>query len=261
MKYKHKTGKETGGDDMSQITKHIGARVRFYRKNLGLSLDELADAVHKSKSTLSKYEAGSVVLDVDVLFDLAKALNVPVEKLIDYKEHVPGEMAPFTARGFFNRAGNYYMYHLDAQTNHIIHSVIEIKYSNGREEEITAVFYNNVVDYGNLFHCQYYYSGEMATSDLYTNFSFHNQINLAEQVFIVAVNSLKNENFTSGLVAGISSTYLVPTAFKAIFSHTQMEDDEMIRCALQFTKEDITLIRKNNALLLAHGFPDFRNRR
>lgn len=246
---------------MSLITKHIGARVRFYRKNLGLSLDELADAVHKSKSTLSKYEAGSVVLDVDTLFDIAKALHVPVEKLMDYKEHSPKEMAPFTARGFFNRAGLYYMYHLSAATNDIIRSVIEIKYTEGEEEAITAVLYNNVSDYENLFHCHYYYSGEMAISDLYTNFSFHNQINLAEKVFISAVNSLKNENYTTGLVAGISSSYLVPIAFKAIFSHTQLEDDEMIYHSLQFTREDISQIRKNNVLLLSNAIPSFGKRR
>lgn len=246
-----------GEKNMSQVTQHIGKRIRFYRKNLKMSLEELANAIHKSKSTVSKYEAGNVVVDIDTLFDIAKALRVPTEKLIDYKEPSLKEQTPFMERGFFNRPGNYYMYHLDSTTNRIIHSVIEIKYSDAEGEGITAVFYNNVADYENLFNCHYYYSGEIAVSDLYTNFAFHNQINLAEKVFIVVVNSLRNENFTSGLVAGISSTYLVPTAFKAIFSHMEMEDDEMIRHALQFTKEDISLIRKNNALLLANAFPVF----
>ena len=242
---------------MSLITKHIGTRVRFYRKNLGLSLDELADAIHKSKSTLSKYEAGNVVLDVDTLFDIARILNIPVEKLLDYKEPSAIEKAPFTARGFFNRAGNYYMYHLDTSMNRIIRSVIEVKHPNEGEEEVASVFYNNVADYDNLYNCHYFYSGEMAISDLYTNFSFHNQINPAEKVFISAVNSLKNENHTMGLVAGISSVYLVPTSFKAIFSHTQLEDDELIRRALEFTKEDISAIKKNHSLLLTNVFPSF----
>ena len=60
-----------------------------------------------------------------------------------------------------------------------------------------------------------------------------------------------------GLVAGISSIYLVPTSFKAIFSHTRLEDDELIRRALEFTKEDISAIKKNHSLLLTNVFPSF----
>lgn len=240
---------------MSHVTKHIGTRIRFYRKNLGLSLDELADAIHKSKSTLSKYEAGNVVLDVDTLFDIAKVLRVPIEKLMDYKETAEMDRVLFTERGFFNRAGLYYMYHLDSSGSAIVRSVIEVRQPLSKDESISAVFYNNVADYQNLYNCHFYYSGEMAISDLYTNFSFHNQINPAEKVFIVVVNSLKNENLTTGLVAGISSSYLVPIAYKAIFSHTQLTDDAMIREVVQFTKEDISLIRKKNALLLSNIFP------
>lgn len=224
---------------------------------MNLSLDELAEIVHKSKSSLSKYESGSVVLDVDTLFDIAMALHVPVEKLLDYKEPSIRESAPFTARGFFNRAGLYYMYHLEASANQIVRSVIEVKYPMDDEETLTAVFYNHVVDYQNLYNCHFYYSGEMVISDLYTNFTFYNQVNAAEQVFIVVVNSLKNEYFTTGLVVGISSTYLVPVAYKAIFSHIQLEEEEMIRQTLQFSKEDLSLIRKNSALLLASALPIF----
>lgn len=243
---------------MSQFTKHIGTRIRFYRKNLNMSLEELANAIHKSKSSLSKYEAGSVILDVDTLFDIAKVLRVPVEKLLDYKEPFSKETAPFAARGFFNRAGIYYMYHLESSSNHVIPSVIEVKYPSDEKNEMSAVFYNHVMDYQNLFHCHFYYSGEMTISDLYTNFSFYNQVNSAEKVFMIVVNSLKNENCTSGLVVGISSEYLVPVAFKAIFSQIQLENEDMIQSALQFTKEDISFIKKNNALLLANAFPRFR---
>lgn len=235
---------------MSAVTKHIGARIRFYRKNMGLTLEELANAIHKSKSTLSKYEAGSVIIDVDSLFDIAKALQIPVEKLMDYKEPLSSDVTLPTAKGFFHRAGNYYMYDLDAATGHIVHSVIEIKYSAEEKDRISAVFYRGIKDYENLFHCRYYYSGEMVISDLYTNFSFHNQVNPAEKVFISAVNSLNNVDYTLGLVAGISSVYLIPTAFKAIFSRKKLENETMLLETLKFSKDDISQLKKKNVLLL-----------
>ena len=41
---------------MSEITEKIGHNIRVYRKKKGMTLIELADAVFKSKSTISKYE-------------------------------------------------------------------------------------------------------------------------------------------------------------------------------------------------------------
>ena len=41
---------------------HIGARIRLFRKHQNLTLEELAYMVHKSPSTICKYENGSVNL-------------------------------------------------------------------------------------------------------------------------------------------------------------------------------------------------------
>ena len=41
-----------------QLLEHTGKRIRFYRRLKKLSQDELATAIHKSESTLSKYERG-----------------------------------------------------------------------------------------------------------------------------------------------------------------------------------------------------------
>lgn len=43
---------------MSQINQHIGARIRNYRKARGMTLQQLADKIHKSRASVSKYETG-----------------------------------------------------------------------------------------------------------------------------------------------------------------------------------------------------------
>ena len=77
---------------MSDITRHIGSRIRLYRKLLGLTIDDLAEGIHKSKSTVSKYETGSVSVDAETLFDIAAVLRVSVSKLVDY--HSPEKTHP-----------------------------------------------------------------------------------------------------------------------------------------------------------------------
>ena len=64
---------------------HIGARIRLFRKHQNLTLEELAYIVHKSPSTLCKYERGSVNVDILTLSEIADALGVDVSQLIDFR--------------------------------------------------------------------------------------------------------------------------------------------------------------------------------
>ena len=47
---------------------HVGSRIRFYRKLKNMTQDQLAAAIHKSESTLSKYESGQIAIDVGSLW-------------------------------------------------------------------------------------------------------------------------------------------------------------------------------------------------
>ena len=64
----------------------IGERVRKYRRQKGMSQEQLGEIVGFSQSKISKIEHG----DWDSLSDLrliAKALEVPIEELVREDEH------------------------------------------------------------------------------------------------------------------------------------------------------------------------------
>lgn len=77
---------------MNTINKEVGKKIRNFRKWKGLTVQQLADRIHKSKATLSKYESGDITLDVVTLHQIADSLNIQVEQLL-YIE--PKQASPF----------------------------------------------------------------------------------------------------------------------------------------------------------------------
>ena len=51
----------------NEINLQVGSLVRRYRKEQGLTLQELAERIHKSRASVSKYENGEIVLDIGTL--------------------------------------------------------------------------------------------------------------------------------------------------------------------------------------------------
>lgn len=61
----------------------VGARIYNLRKERGLTQKELADSMHLSDKTVSKWERGLGCPDVSVLVELAEKLGVNVEQLLE----------------------------------------------------------------------------------------------------------------------------------------------------------------------------------
>lgn len=65
--------------------KKIGQLIQYYRKQKGLTQEELADKISISKSYLTKIEAPNCdkSFSLEVLFEIADALEMPVNELLD----------------------------------------------------------------------------------------------------------------------------------------------------------------------------------
>lgn len=55
---------ETLGGLMSKVSEHIGGRIRMYRKAREMTLQQLADSIHKSRASVSKYENGLSLIHI-----------------------------------------------------------------------------------------------------------------------------------------------------------------------------------------------------
>ncbi len=76
-------GEETEGRRPNPVDLHVGGRVRMRRKLLGISQEQLADALGLTFQQVQKYERGANRVSASKLYEIAKTLQVPVSFFFD----------------------------------------------------------------------------------------------------------------------------------------------------------------------------------
>ncbi len=73
-------------DEFAQNYKKIGLKASYYRKVAGISQAELAQRMGVGTSFIGQIEAPNIAkpISMDTLFRLAKALDIPPMKLLDF---------------------------------------------------------------------------------------------------------------------------------------------------------------------------------
>ena len=61
----------------------VGEKIRARRIELGMTMDDLGNAIGVQRSAINKYEKGSVELTASRISALARALDVPIFYLLD----------------------------------------------------------------------------------------------------------------------------------------------------------------------------------
>lgn len=67
-----------------QLKKKVGQRIVELRSQKGWSQSDLARACNKDRQALEKLENGKVNPTIYSLLEIAKALEVPLNKLVDF---------------------------------------------------------------------------------------------------------------------------------------------------------------------------------
>ena len=138
------------------IAQEIGVKIRHYRKKKGMTVEQLADAVCKSKSSISKYESGQIVMDILSLYDIARALDVNVTQLMYLPPNGYTGASSGSVPAFFTNLSHFYMYYFDGRTNQVNRCVIDVASEIG-----TGVYhvhmYMNVKDFQHYTLCENLY--------------------------------------------------------------------------------------------------------
>lgn len=228
---------------MNGINARVGARIRLYRRAKKLTLIQLSAMIHKSKATLSKYETGDIAIDVETLYDIAAALDIRIEQLLDQRTFTHGE-AHGESCAFFQQS-RIYVYFYDGRIGRCVKNVLQLDRAT---EPCTAVFYLDVPSFDDdaLSSCRSLYYGTAEYFDAVTNFSLDNQTNRMEHASLCAVNPIDRVEQVQGMLTGISRYPMLPVSLKCILSPVPLMIDDALMEKLILSRWDMKLIRRLN---------------
>ena len=232
---------------MGQISREIGLRIRNFRKSRHMTLDQLSNLVCKNKSTLSKYETGEIVLDIETIYEIARALGIHVEQLLyctpDRVTIQPSGPRP----AFFSGLSQFYSYYYDGRINRIIPCVFDVLLQS-EDSRYKIMMYTNFQDYASYQNCETTYWGYMEHYDAITNVILTNQDSPMEKAHGQILATYMNSDTKWGLFTGLSARPMMPVALKMLFSKKRLPEDEALLQMLKITKEGIRLMKLYNMM-------------
>lgn len=70
------------------ITKELGLRIRYYRKEKHITQEKLAEICNLHPTYIGQLERGEKNVTVESIYRIAKGLNIPISKLLENIEQV-----------------------------------------------------------------------------------------------------------------------------------------------------------------------------
>ncbi|MCI6915569.1 MAG: helix-turn-helix domain-containing protein [Lachnospiraceae bacterium] len=241
---------------MEEISKKVGDQIKKYRKEQKMTLQTLADKIHKSRATMCKYENGEIAIDVNTLYEISCALHVPASELMNapLPENVqpdPGIIAGRMGQSPFFKSKRLYFYFYDGRYNHLKDGIINIGERDPETGDYSCTLSICIMSPDGR-SSEIYYTGTVIYSDMLIRFSFINSCNKLEEALLYIFNPLEQRDQTLGLLCSISTADLVPCSFKCLLSLTPQEATEEFRKQLLFTDAEMKRMKKLNRLLVTN---------
>ena len=231
-------------EDMNDIRLAVGKRIRQFRKGRDMTLEELAETIHKSKATLSKYERGEIPPDLDTLYYLADALNVKAEQLL-YTSDSEITEERLIDPAFFKGLKTFYAYYYDGRNGKVSRCVLEV-YDRIGENRYKIAMYMTCPDLENYERAENIYWGYIEHFDSLSLIEVTNRDTPTEKGSIQILASFLDAPTKWGLWNGVSSRPLMPVAVKMLFSKKPLKEDAELKKQLMVNKEDIRRLKYYN---------------
>lgn len=235
---------------MINISQHVGQRIRKYRKSKRMTIMDFSDKINKSKATLSKYENGTITIDIETLLDIANALEIDLINLIDYKSPY-ANIKQFSKNVYFNKP-EYYIYYFDGRQKKIIKSLLTLNPSHQDDSDINVTLYNRIEDFNYPEKCHHFYTGNLVSYDTVTHIYLTNQINVTEKAYLCILNPNRaNSPATIGMYAGLGTdSFFAPVAFKLLVSREILEPNDEMLSIIKLDKDDYRNYRYYNMMVI-----------
>ena len=233
----------SGGMTVENRVKRVGERIRFYRKQQKMTLEMLAEKMNKSKATISKYENGSIIMDIETLYDFADVFQIPVYCLVEDMRKESGRHSHIP----FSSSILYFYIYKGSGNRAIAESYLSLAEKDDGCQ--VTLYYGGIPS--NLNKSCLVYIGKGFGTDTTFSFMVTNYQNTLDQMYFTA--SLPYINWSGYLVGfwvGLTFEGVTPICMKAVISETPIEDQETLRRLLKVTPEELNYFKKRDKFLL-----------
>ena len=235
--------------ERTNITREVGSRIRYAHKSRGMSMDELAQAIYKTRSAISKYENGQISVDIATLYDIANALKVSIYDLLHRNTPDIGQEYNAEVPAFFRNVSQLYMYFFDGRINRAQCTVIDI-FPAERSSQAEVLMYMNVKDLAHYQICESTFRGTLTHYEAFSAMLFENNDMPMDKYQIGIPQPYMDDDRKWVLTYGISCRPLMPSAAKRLLSKTPLPIDKALVQELMISKEDIRLMKHYNMFVM-----------
>lgn len=230
---------------MGEISRKIGEQIRFYRKLNGMKIEELAEKMFKSSATISKYERGSIVMDVETLYQAAEVFRVSPSVLMAEPKRAVKENAA-GAKGIFQEADRLYLYWAHGtKTGDLNRGIFEWNLDTWE-----VSFFACIDDAMNKNTALAVYEGKVVHTDIFSRILAVNPINPVDYIVIHVRDNLSDEKAASALMMGIINRTFEPCVLPALVCKEPQEEDEKLLKRICVGKETQAYLKKRNCFRL-----------
>ena len=228
---------------MKNRVKRVGERIKFYRNQQKMTLEMLAMKLNKSKATISKYENGAIIIDIDTLYELADIFQIPVYCLL---EDVPKGNASNIYVPFSSPILYFYIYK-GSGNREIAVSYLNLTEKNG-ECQVT-LYYGGIPD--KLNKSCLVYIGNGFKSDTTFSFMVTNYQNPLDQMYFTAsLPYMNRSNYLVGFWVGLTFEGVTPICMKAVISESPIEEQDTLRRLLAISTAELNYFKRRDKFLL-----------
>lgn len=234
------------------INRQTGEMIRKLRNANHMSLGELAQQIHKSKSSMSKYEQGDVKLDLQTLDDIACALHVSLHALLPSAESdlfLPrdGAIRLFSSVNSYDESTDtkaaIYLYFYGGALNDVRTSLIELNRLSGE-----TLMYCDPYQKKDSIGCSFFYRGKTEYFDSKYRITLHNHYDDNDLFCIQCADAMAGSDTLMGLLSHFAAGQFNSFSTKCLLSKSALPVDDALRAALRFSKEELQDMKKRNAL-------------
>lgn len=236
--------------DKPSLNKILGERIRYYRKNNGLSIEQFASMLNKSKSSLSKYERGEILPDIETLYKMTSILHISLMQLLEDNNYFSSSpIFPIDSTANLEKRTFFLYLHSSVDAKRISRNALSL-------EGDRATFYGYLADYHDISRCRYYYQGHIQNLGTSFRIFLTNYLNPNDWLVIDFSDPLDRSLCIPGFFCCLSLGQYRPFAAKCILSSTPLEDDENLQDLLLPSKEELKKIKNNAVFQVSNYFID-----